>query len=97
MDSCQGRDCYKRTKRRRILARAGHQRKADKIILFIILGLLAAILLAADVYICKCTHYWQPSCRATIKAGFGEKQEALPDGSIINYSEEPMVNLCIMH
>lgn len=68
---------------------ARHKRKAGKIIVFILLGLLAAILLAAGVYIYKCTHYWQPSYRATIKAGFEEKQATLPDGSIINYAEGP--------
>ena len=67
----------------------GHKRKAGKIILFIILGLLSAILLTAGIYIYKCTHYWQPSYRAAIKAGFVEKQASLPDGSIINYAEGP--------
>ena len=71
------------------MTRTGHKRKASKIILFIILGLLAAILLAAGIYIYKCTHYWQPSYSATIKAGFEEKQVTLPDGGFINYAEGP--------
>lgn len=65
------------------------RRKVGKIIVFIFLGLLAAILLVGCIYIYKCTHYWQPSYRATIKAGFEEKQVTLPDGSVINYAEGP--------
>ncbi|MBS7527675.1 alpha/beta hydrolase [Fusibacter paucivorans] len=57
--------------------------------LFIILGLLTATLFIIGIYIYKCTHYWQPSYRATMNAGFEEKQVVLPDGSMINYSEGP--------
>ncbi len=57
--------------------------------MYILLGLFATILLAAGIYIYKCTHYWQPFYRATMKAGYEEKQTALPDGSIINYAEGP--------
>jgi pimeloyl-ACP methyl ester carboxylesterase len=71
------------------MTRTGHKRKVGKIILIFILGLLAAILLAAGIYIYKCTHYWQPSYRATIKAGFAEKQVTLPDDSVICYAEGP--------
>ena len=71
------------------MTKTTHKRKTGRIIVFIILGLLAAILLASGIYIYKCTHYWQPSYRATIKAGFEEKQATLPDGSVINYAEGP--------
>lgn len=71
------------------MTETGRKGKGGKIIVLILLILLAAILLAAGIYIYKCTHYWQPSYRATIKAGFEEKQATLPDGSTINYAEGP--------
>lgn len=57
--------------------------------LIILLSVLAVLLAAAAIYFYKCTHYWQPSYRATVKAGFIEKDATLLDGSVIHYAEGP--------
>lgn len=49
------------------------QRKKGRVVLIILLSVLAVLLAAAAIYFYKCTHYWQPSYRATEKAGFIEK------------------------
>ena len=69
--------------------RAVRKRKAVRVFLWVLLVLLAAMLLAVGIYIYTCTHYWQPSHRATARAGFEEKQAMLPDGRVINYAEGP--------
>ena len=63
------------------------KRSVLKIVLYIVIALLCAITLTAGIYIYRCTHYWQRSYNATIKAGFVEKQVELSDGSVINYAE----------
>ncbi len=55
----------------------------------VLLSILALIILAAGIYVYRCTHYWQADYAKTLKAGFEEKQVTLDDGSVINYAEGP--------
>jgi len=58
-----------------------------RVITLLIASFILLIILAAGIYIYRCTHYWQTDYKNTKKAGFEEKQIALDDGSIINYVE----------
>lgn len=64
-------------------------KKGIKMIGCIFLILLIVLIIAAAIYIYKCTHYWQSDLKKTLNAGFLEKQVTLPDGSVIHYAEGP--------
>lgn len=64
-------------------------RRRLKVLGIVLFCIITVIVLAAGIYIYKCTHYWQKDYKDTLEAGFTEKQVTLADGSVINYAEGP--------
>lgn len=64
-------------------------KKVMKIIGIILVCIIVVIVIAGGIYFYRRTHYWQKDYKATIQAGFIEKQVTLADGSVINYAEGP--------
>jgi pimeloyl-ACP methyl ester carboxylesterase len=60
-----------------------------KLILKILVGLVAALIIATGIYIYRNLNYDRNIDKTITHAGFFEKQTILPDGTLLNYGEGP--------